>query len=155
EPAPDASASPAARQLVAALREEPLSTATPDAAVAQFLAAVGDLETSYQRMLATLASRGTHVVRYGRDAPDELINAFAPIGLRIVGPTRDQLLVLAEQLNRAAQNATRTASFAVTQDAAVDLVSTYRRLVSGGLDIFAQQRQGNLINLQSIVTTFT
>jgi beta-lactamase superfamily II metal-dependent hydrolase len=155
EPAPDATAPPAARQLVAALREEPLGTGTPDAVVAQFLAAAGDLETAYQRMLTTLASRGTRVVRHGRDAPDELTGIFAPLGLRIVGPTPDQLLILAEQLNRAAKTATQTASFAVTQDADVDLVSTYRRLVSGGLDIFAQQRQGNLINLQSIVTTFS
>src|SRR5262249_43509281 len=50
EPAPDASGSPATRQLVAALREEPLGASTPDADVAQFLAAVGDLETTYQRM---------------------------------------------------------------------------------------------------------
>ncbi|MBV9359684.1 MAG: MBL fold metallo-hydrolase [Chloroflexi bacterium] len=155
EPAPDASAPPAARQLVAALREEPLGAGTSDAVVAQFLATVGDLETTYQRMLTTLASRGTHVVRHGRDALDALTSAFAPLGLRIVGPSSDQLLVLAEQLNRAARTATQTASFAVAQDADVDLVSTYRRLVSGGLDIFAQQRQGNLINLQSIVTTFS
>jgi beta-lactamase superfamily II metal-dependent hydrolase len=155
EPAPDATAPPAARQLVAALREEPLGTGTPDAAVAQFLAAVGDLETTYQCMLTTLAARRTRVVRHGRDAPDELTAAFAPIGLRIVGPTPDQLLVLAEQLNRAAKTATQTASFAVAQDADLDLVSTYRRLVSGGMDIFAQQRPGNLINLQSVVTTFS
>ncbi len=155
QPAPDTSAPPAARQLVAALREEPLGPSTPDPTVAQFLAAVADLETTYQRMLTTLASRGTHVVRHGRDAPDALITALAPLGLRIVGPSPDQLLVLAEQLNRAAKTATQTASFAVAQDADVDLVSTYRRLVSGGLDIFAQQRQGNLINLQSIVTTFS
>jgi beta-lactamase superfamily II metal-dependent hydrolase len=145
--APDA-ADPAVK-LAAALREEVRTEGSDDASIARLLDAAGRLEPAYRGMLDTLADRGTRVVRHGRDSLAGIRRAFRGIGFEVLGPSTDQLLVTAELLYRAQQDAMDFVSGAL--DASADLVAAYRAVTSG-LD--ARSRRGAMVNMQSIVMTF-
>jgi beta-lactamase superfamily II metal-dependent hydrolase len=142
--------------LVAALREEPLSPQADDAQLAQFIADAAGLESRYKQMLETLATRGTHIVRYGRDSGTELLQAFKGIGLAIPGPTQAQLLLCAEAIARSGSDAARAADALLGQsDVPASEADLYRMLVQPGADLAdAGARPGPAINLQSIVTSF-
>jgi beta-lactamase superfamily II metal-dependent hydrolase len=142
--------------LVAALREEPLSPQADDARLAQFIADAANLESTYKQMLATLTTRGTHVVRYGRDDLKGLLRAFEAIGLAIPGPSQAQLLLCAEAIARSSDDAAQVADALLgDSDAPASEADLYRLLVQPGADLAdAGARPGPAINLQSIITGF-
>jgi len=142
--------------LVAALREEPLSPRADDARLAQFIADAASLETAYKQMLHTLADRGTHVVRYGPDDVKALLRAFEGVGLAIPGPSQAQLLLCAEAIANSSDAAAQAADALLGQrDAPASEADLYRMLVQPGADLAdAGARPGPAINLQSIVTSF-
>jgi beta-lactamase superfamily II metal-dependent hydrolase len=147
---------PQVANVVAALREEVPSEQTDDPALARFIADAATLEQEYNTMLTTLADRGTRVVRYGRDDPEELLKRFASVGLEILGPSQAQLLACAEAIAKTTADAVVHLNELVTQaDARAPETSLYRDLISGGADTAdAISRPGPAINLQSIVTKF-
>lgn len=149
----DLGASETARRLVAALREESRADDRSDA-IREFLSDAATLEPAYQEMLRTLEEHGTRVVRYGRDDTDELLAAFAPIGLKILGPSEDQLLICAEQIARLNQDAlAAVADF--TADSDVDEVALYRSLTSRSFsDAADRSGRGAAVNNQSLVLRF-
>src|SRR5262249_41866307 len=121
----------------------------------QFLADAVNLETRYNDMLATLERNGTRVVRYGRDDPAALVAEFADIGLRIIGPSTDQLLICANQIESDATDAVAFASGRSRQDATVSLADAYRQLNAGTVDaVDAGNRPGAAVNDQSLVMRF-
>ncbi|HVF41656.1 MAG TPA: MBL fold metallo-hydrolase [Pyrinomonadaceae bacterium] len=165
-PQPDGLGDERARMLAAALREEPLTDFSNRDAVAQLLSDAIDLEASYRRMLDNLKNKGgdrTKVVRYGSDSPaklSEIQTAFKKIGLKVLGPTRAQLIECARLIGRRSQDAVGSVSDFFSSradaDADVDLVDAYKNIVAArNADAAdANSRPGPPINLQSIVTRF-
>ena len=149
----DLGASETARRLVASLREESRADDRSDA-LREFLSDAATLEPAYQEMLRTLEERGTRVVRYGRDDSAELVAAFASIGLKILGPSEDQLLICAEQIARLNQDALdAVADF--TADSDVDEVALYRSLTARSFsDAADRSGRGAAVNNQSLVLRF-
>lgn len=141
--------------VLAALREEPRSQETGEDALATFIADAVTLEERYTSMLDALAEAGTGIVRYGRDSVDELRDAFADVGLDVIGPSQQQLLLCADAI---AQLTDAAADFLTARSDAGSIeadTSAYRRLVAAAVDSTdAVSRPGPAINLQSIVTTF-
>src|SRR5687767_4821819 len=142
------------RAIAAALREEIRTDRTDDATLERFMSDALSLEGKYIEMLDTLRSRGTKVVRHGRDSGAGITAAFADVGLKIIGPSRNHMLECADVINGQSHDAIQMASDAVRQDAAGDIVDVYRRLVSTGTDALDVSRPGPGVNLQSIITRF-
>jgi beta-lactamase superfamily II metal-dependent hydrolase len=145
------------RNVVAALREEPPSPEADDRALAQVIADAVSLEQSYTGMLRTLADAGTRVVRFGRDDPAALLEAFAGVGLEILGPSEAQLLLCADTIAERTQDAVGAVSDALVRtDAAAETdTALFRSLLRSAADgADATSRPGPAINLQSIVTAF-
>ena len=149
---------PRVLELAAAFREETLSPSADEAAVRALLTDARSIEDRYRTMLGLLADRGTTVVRYGTDNPKPLVDRFAGIGFKILGPTRDHLFLCAARIRRDHQDALRLAADLLAADVAADPVALYRRLIAGGLDdptaLDAVHRPGAAINNQSIVARF-
>ncbi|MGI8917167.1 MAG: MBL fold metallo-hydrolase [Pyrinomonadaceae bacterium] len=142
------------RALAAALREEVRTDRTDDATLERFLADALSLEDKYIEMLDTLRSRDTKVVRHGRDSGAAITAAFADIGLKIIGPSRNHMIECADVINGQSHDAIQIASDAFRQDAAGDIVDLYRSLVSADRDALDVSRPGPGVNLQSIITRF-
>ena len=149
--APGVAGDDRARQMVAALREEPLPVGADDAAIGTLVADALTLEATYRIMLDRLREGGTTLVRYGRDGVAALLERFAPVGLEILGPNRIHLAACAEQIARGQDAVGRLVAAARAADAAASPVDLYRNLL-GGLDALdATTRPGPAINNQSIV----
>lgn len=150
ESSPLDSLSPEARSLVSALQEEDHS-AVDDGELARFLADAGKVEPRYKAMLSTLKQRGTRVVRHGRDDERELVRTFASVGLEILGPTQDQLLICSEIIARTTTDAVDAVRQSAGQDA--DVREAYRRMMTfpTGIDLLDRPGRGAAFNNQSIV----
>src|SRR2546427_8818359 len=144
------------RQFVAALRDEcaPFHPSTDDAYLAAFMQDALTLEDRYREMLETLRRRQTQVVRLGQDQVDHLEAAFRDVGLRVLGPSQEQLLECADLVNRLSRDAIDQAMDFFVRDATLSPLDVYRRLVAGDLDALDVSRPGAAVNLQSIVTVF-
>ena len=143
------------RQVVAAIREEVRTPRTDTRTLEQFLVDAVTLEQNYKTMIATLAERGTKVVRYGRDDHTALVSAFADVGLRIVGPSEDHLLECAQIIRDRTTDAIDRITDMAQRDAEFNPVAAYRRLVQQNFDALdAGQRPGAAVNLQSLITRF-
>ena len=143
------------RQLVAAVREEVRASGTDAKTLEQFLVDAATLEENYKTMIATLVTRGTKVVRYGRDDHAALLSAFTDVGLTIVGPSEDHLLECAQIIRDRTQDAVDRITDMVQQDVELDPVAAYRRLVQQNFDALdGGQRPGAAVNLQSVITRF-
>jgi beta-lactamase superfamily II metal-dependent hydrolase len=147
-------ADPRVATVAAGLREEPLSPSSEDQAVAQLLADAVNLEQRYRSMLETLESRGTRIVRHGRDSPRALLRAFSGVGLEILGPSEEQLLVCAASLTQQTHDAVALIAEAIARDTAMGELDLYRSLIAQEADAMDAGRPGPAINLQSIVTSF-
>jgi beta-lactamase superfamily II metal-dependent hydrolase len=151
---PDAALDFRSRQVVAALREEPRSAGLSDAQLAEFLSDAVDLESEYGEMIDTLKANGTKVVRFGRDSATTLLQRFAGVGLELLGPSKEHVVVCAENILRKRLDAMNLVRSTVSGDAVSSPVDVYRRLVAGNIDAADLARAGNFVNLQSIVACF-
>lgn len=151
-------ADPRVQQVVAALREEIRTEGTDRRTLVEFLSDAAGLEERYKKMLDTLAQNGT-VIRHGRDNPKKLIDALKAKGvdLNIIGPSRDLLVLCAERIEQATDDAMAMVSDAVHSDDNLDPATLYRQIVGhDGRDAMdAPSRPGAAVNLQSLVTSFT
>jgi beta-lactamase superfamily II metal-dependent hydrolase len=125
-----------------------------DDALAGFIDNVSNLETSYRTMLRQLAEGGARVVRHGTDAEEEaeLIAAFAPVGLDVLGPSVEHLRECHILLQMGQADAVRTFGSALDFDSTTSVAKAYRNLVLGLTDAVPKNR--GAINLQSLVTLF-
>jgi beta-lactamase superfamily II metal-dependent hydrolase len=140
--------------LVAALREEVLSDRTDDVTLERFLSDAAALEGRYRRMLAKLDEHG-EVVRLGTDSTKKLRDEFASVGLRILGPSKKQLLACRDVIESAIDSVTQVATDFLSADSAATEVDAYRQLTGGGTDALDDRgRPGPPLNLQSVVTSF-
>ncbi|MBB5365727.1 hypothetical protein HNQ08_004853 [Deinococcus humi] len=144
--------SSSALRVLAALREESRVDSS-DEALRAFLQDAVTLEQRYTRMLQRLATRGTRVVRYGRDDHSVVEEAFAEVELKILGPSIEQLLTCAELLQR--EQGGDAAVLARLSDAGTEELASYRALVeerlSDGEPLADRVARGAVINNQSIV----
>jgi hypothetical protein len=150
-PAADIDAIPdAVAQAVAVLREEPVQGLLDSAAVEEFALDALSMRTRYDQMIENLEQSGCNVVLFGNsgasDAQRDLVQDFAKVGFKILGPSQDALDRSASLLFDA-QNDAITAGVAMV-DEGLDGVET----LDGLLD--AESRAGNLVNTQSIVCLF-
>lgn len=120
-----------ARGLLASLQEEPLSSNATDAEIEQFIKDAADQRPEYVEMIERLKAGGTRVIRYqGRTAEiDHLETAFADIGLKILGPSGEHLLLCGEAIRIANTDAVKAIDSLLSRDA--DLASAYRILTEG------------------------
>ena len=138
-------------RVIAALREEPFDP-HHDGDIEEFLTDASTLLDKYERMIETLDARSTNVVYYGWDDHQPLIDALAVsgVGLQILGPSLDQLALAAAALSDGLDAMRDGLELHFASDSAATDADAYRKLISG-LDA---SRQGNLVNLQSLVTAF-
>lgn len=142
------------KQVIAALHEEERKPSEVDG-LAEFLLDAARLEDRYGAMLLHLQAAGSRLVRYGRDDHRSLETTFSVLGLKILGPTADQLVICAEQLQRAQQRAARVLTplqESVTTDDLTHLYLEYLRLLpvldGGG------RQDGAAVNNQSMMLSF-
>jgi beta-lactamase superfamily II metal-dependent hydrolase len=144
------------RRLAAALREESHADDS-DEDLERFLADADTTEADYDRMIETLRGRGTRVVLY--HGPDEDVRRveeeFRSIGLRVLGPTEEQLLVCAARIDESMQDFIDSLQDTFARDAASDELGLYRELASqAAVDALADDgsgRDGAAVNDQSMV----
>lgn len=144
------------RQVIAALRDEcgPPPRELDDAALARILQDARTLEDRYRSMLGTLARRGTRVVRLGQDRVDDLEAALADVGLKVVGPSQEQIFECADFVNRSARDAAIRLRDLFQRDARLTAADVYRQLAQGALDALDVPRLGAAVNCQSVVAAF-
>lgn len=157
EPGPAADMSPA-EKLWMALREEPIHSADP-AEVLQFIEDSAAEYDEYVGLVNLLRERlGEHCVIYrgvtDEDSPglDALLTHFSAIGLKIYGPSQDQLGNCALFLAGRDQDVIDLES-SLDQGGRVDLVAAYREAVrlQESTDAEDAGGNGNAVNNQSIV----
>ncbi|MGO9770519.1 MAG: MBL fold metallo-hydrolase [Roseiarcus sp.] len=152
--APDA-LSPANR-LAAALREEDHSDLS-DEDLAAFVEDVATLEQRYGAMLAQLEERGARIVRYGRDDHSLIEREFADFGLKVLGPSQQQLVICAEAIADSNDSALEHVGHLADADSD-QIVSIYRGIVAQSDELpGAQDRPGKgaALNDQSIVLSLS
>ena len=150
------------RRLLGALREEPRDDLRTDREIAEFLDQVDRQEQEYQQMLQALQDAGTSVVRFGRDDHTALVAAFAPLGMKILGPTPLHLLTCAQSVTSDSIQLVKRIEDSLAQDASLDglhdderEVSLFRGLSSSSDAEADISRLGAALNNQSIVLQFT
>lgn len=154
---PDAALDEASRTVVAALREELPTKELDDSALSAHLADAAGLEQRYIGMIDRLVTDGTKVVRFGRDDLRPLVKAFRSAGLRVLGPSQEQLLLAADMINASTTDLAAAVSAERTFDATADAVGLFRAVVgpardaAGALDA---SRLGSAVNLQSATLLF-
>lgn len=145
------------RQVFALIREEPPSFASREELEA-FASDAASQRANYTAMLKTLKEKGAKVVRYGKDSPAALLQAFRSTGLKILGPTREHLETCALQIGDMGRDAAEAVSASLERDASVDVAALYRELRDGGEGALEADSEGfsasAAINDQSLVLSF-
>ncbi len=150
---------PGLAAVVSALREEPRGFAG-DADIKAFLEDAANLESSYNEMLATLAAKlQDKLVRYTGEADEIKIieKAFAGIGLKILGPTQEQLLICGNAIAQSNRDSIDNIRQLAPEDGPANPVGMYRALAQPKASDFASDRvgKGAALNNQSIVLCFS
>lgn len=142
-------------QLAAALREHPRTVGAERTNLVDFMTDAVSLEQRFEKMIKTLKTNGTKVVRFGRDNTDEITSAFKTVGFTILGPSKAHLRTCARLIARGTQDAMDRAADFFQVDSSVDLEAAYLKLMTSSRDALdATSRLGAAVNLQSIVTMF-
>lgn len=143
------------RSVAEALHEHDRSD-MPDDALTSFIDNLGNLETRYRMMIRRLGELGTTVVRLGNAedaaAMAQLLNNFAGVGLKVIGPTAEHLAECGRLVHGNTDAAFEELDNLFAVDSPVDVANIYRSLVAAPAD--AAPRNRGAINLQSIVTSF-
>ena len=140
-------------RVAAALVEEQLPVDASADEIRALIDAAATLQTRYARMIHRLLENGTRVILYGRDPHDVLEHEFASIGLKILGPAVNQLLICAYRIERERERADQRTSQAALPDSC-DEISLYRTLVHSPLpddEPLPDEGIGAAVNNQSIV----
>ncbi|PAP98746.1 MAG: MBL fold metallo-hydrolase [Mesorhizobium sp.] len=150
-------------RVLASLQEEPLAPGLSDATVQAFISDAASQRDLYIEMIETLEQRGTRVVRYrGLDDPEisDLEEQFRNIGLKVLGPSAEQIVLCAETIAQFDRDAVD--AIASLQAGDLDDVAIYRTLTDGNptpdvilpdavLDFLDRPGAGAAKNNQSIV----
>jgi len=138
-----------ANQLAAVLREEDASD-LDDEELAAFIDTVANVEQRYARFIDDLRQRGVDITLYrGRPLKAALAAALAPAKVALLGPSKAQLLLCAEQISTTNQDA-RDFARSEAVDSRDAVVRAYRRFVAAESDQDSGNSRGNGMNCQSI-----
>lgn len=144
--------SPAAARLQAALREEDASD-LDDVGLDEFMDAAEAVEPRYARFIEMLGKVGTTIhLHRGGPLPAEVQRELSETGIKLLGPSLDQLLRCAEQIsktNKEAEDAVLLHGVADTEE----IKALYRQMVGNGDDDVGYTR-GNGMNCQSVTLAF-
>jgi beta-lactamase superfamily II metal-dependent hydrolase len=125
------------RQVLAALREEPPSRFRDKQEFDAFLADALNLEQRYRGMLKTFENAKIPLVRYiGPDDPEvkKLEKTFAGIGLKVLGPSKDHLLLCADAIANSLAKARDALDGIRSRRADLDASSLYQMFVNDSID---------------------
>ncbi|MEP7009261.1 MAG: MBL fold metallo-hydrolase [Acidobacteriota bacterium] len=143
------------RNLIAALVEEDRSRLS-DAALREFIADAATQDQRYRAMIQALIDQKARVHLYTQPSDAKPVEAaFRALGLRVVGPTKEHLIICARALAAFQTNARDTLSRRPNADTD-DLVSAYRDAVSVSTDSLEgadSPGKGAALNNQSLVMT--
>jgi hypothetical protein len=142
-----------ADRLAAMLREED-HTHLEDAELADFLSDAAKLEQLYTAMLEQLKNDGTQVVRYDGGSQSKLQSEFADFGLKVLGPTLDQLSTCAEAIGHLNDRAPDFLTGVADTEVPQRMVELYREIRENADAVGAavdQPGKGAALNDQSIV----
>lgn len=155
--------SDAEKSLFIALQEEDHSD-LPDDELGQFLFDGAKLVDQYIEMIGILEEQGTEIIRYGKQDwkwVERLQEQFRNVGLKVLGPSIEHLLLCADGIARASDAAVADSTFVGISDASdPSLPALYRRAVSrftsdGSLGFAIDMAgTGACKNNQSIVLSF-
>jgi beta-lactamase superfamily II metal-dependent hydrolase len=151
-PVPDPS-SPVNR-LQAALREESRADDDDDERLRRFLDSAANLEQKYRGMIETLKAKNTKVVRHGRENTHQLLEEFAGIGMKILGPSTEQLTRCANVIQELGRSASDAIATARATDVEADEVKLYREMAPRLAAVDAGDSVGAAVNDQSITLVF-
>ena len=147
---------PQMRTAIAAIGEEGGPGFANDSELIEFLEDAASLEDNYKEMLASLATNGANVVRYGRDDHSTLAAQFAQHGMKILGPTVDHLLICADVIRQGTEDAASLLrDLASDDDSPNDAATWYRLLMQSEVDAADMPGIGAAKNNQSIVLSFS
>lgn len=139
-------------RLSALLREEDASD-LDDNELREFIDAAATVESRYADFVKDLRAGGVEVIAYrGKALPDRLLRLVKPTGLKLLGPTQEQLLFCAEQIATTNQEAEDAVDAALSRGD-TDLVTLYRSIAEADADAQRNPR-GNGMNCQSITFAF-
>ena len=146
------------RNLVAAVSEEDHSSLRGDE-LEEFLADAASLQDNYNSMLRTLA-QNADLIRYRqgsqaeRNKVEQLVNQLSDTGLKIFGPTVDQLVFCAQTIQQASGDAADMLS--ELGDPTEFIADAYLRVMAGAGDAadVIHHEIGWAKNCQSIVLSF-
>jgi hypothetical protein len=133
----DAALDETSRQVLAALREEPQLNFRNKRELDTFLSDALNLEQRYGRMLELLEQAGTKVVRYvgpGEDDLQEIEAEFADLGLKVLGPTKEHLLLCADAIAASHARARDALDAIRSRRGDLDAATLYRMFVNASLD---------------------
>jgi beta-lactamase superfamily II metal-dependent hydrolase len=146
------------RNVLAALGEEDHSNLRGDE-LEEFLADAASLQDNYNSMLRTLEQH-CHLIRYRQGTPVErnkvaqLVNQLSDTGLKIFGPTADQLVLCAQTIQRVSGDAADMLSD--MGDPTESIGEAYLRIMTSDSDAadVIHHEIGWAKNCQSIVLSF-
>lgn len=152
-------------RVLASLQEEPLAPGTSDATIEAFISDAASQRDLYIEMIETLEQRGTNVIRYrGLDDPEiaDLERRFRDIGLKVLGPSAEQIVLCAETIAQFDHDAVDAIASLSAGD--FDDVAIYRTLTEGNpttdailpdavLDFLDRPGAGAAKNNQSILVS--
>jgi beta-lactamase superfamily II metal-dependent hydrolase len=133
----DAALDETSRQVIAALREEPRFEFRNKAELDAFLSDAVTLEARYRGMLKTLEQGSTEVVRYtGPDDPavKQIETEFAGVGLKILGPAQEHLLLCADAIRKSSAKARTALDDIRSRRGDLDAGALYRMFASEALE---------------------
>lgn len=134
--------------LIAMLREEPRDDVVDSVSYAAAAADVAGLPQRYATMIAQLKKGGTKVSLQGKDSLADLEKDFASIGLRVLGPSQEQLEACRDAiLGFHVQAKSDFAALASSDAGAFSVYEKFRDRFSDDIDAF--KGPGPALNLQS------
>lgn len=144
-------------RLAAAWREEDASD-LDDAALSEFLDTVSSVEPRYAEFVENLQNAGVNVVPYrGKlTLPTKLEKLLKPTGATLLGPSENQLVLCAQQIETTNEDAAVLADALLRADASIDGVGLYRSAVANLAKLSDSSRnpRGSGMNCQSITLAF-
>lgn len=138
-------------RVATALNEEPLPDSASNDEVQALIDAAATLQERYAKVVEDLRDSGTEVIRYGRDPHYLLEREFESIGLKVLGPTVEQILICAHRIE--CERRRKIDAAAEVSDAS-DEVALYRALVRRDHtddDFWEDGSVGSALNNQSII----
>ncbi|MFI8619266.1 ComEC/Rec2 family competence protein [Acidovorax sp. NPDC077693] len=126
---------PVVAKVVAALREEPISTGRADKELAEFLEDAVRLEDRYLSLLALFESQGIELARCGVDEVEDFPKKLNLRDLSVIAPSQEQLLRCAGVISRSTERALDAVAHLRSLDGDLSAIELYREVARPALNL--------------------